>query len=98
MTKIKVDKIEVGDEYYFTDTRFKYIDLFEVSTSKERINKIIGNTFSTKNAGWEYETQRFIGFTTKEEAKKYLIKKIKERKKQINKEYRKAIKKLEFND
>jgi protein-disulfide isomerase len=57
-------------------------------------NHIIGSEYSTKNEGDKYEQRRFIGFKTEEEAKKYLIKQIKQRKKQIDEAYREALTKL----
>jgi len=91
MRTIKTNKIKVGEEYFFPDTDFTYSALFKVRVNKERINKIIVGEFSTRNIGDKYEKQRFIGFKTELECKKYLIKKIKERKKQIVAEYNKAI-------
>lgn len=92
--KINVKKIKVGESYYFADTWFTYVSLFKTCVTKERINKIIGGDFSTRNIGDKYEQERFIGFTTEEAAKKYLIKRIKERKKGIDAECKNAIKEL----
>ena len=92
--KIKTNKIKVGEEYFFIDTDFTYPELFNGSIKKERINKIIDGEFSTRNVGDKYERQRYIGFTTEKEATEYLIREIKDRKKQIDNEYKKTIQEL----
>lgn len=92
--RIKASKIKAGEEYFFPDTEFNYSKQFETRVTKERINQVIGSQFSTRNIGDRYERERVIGFTTEQEANRYLIQRIKERKKQIDTEYREAIKKL----
>ena len=77
--------------YYFPDSDFSYGNLFKASVRKERINKIFGSEFSTRNEGERYERERFIGFTTEHEARQYCIKKIKERLKQIKADAKQAI-------
>jgi len=89
--KIKANKIKVGEEYFFPDNNFTYVSLFKVEIRKERINKIIGREFSTKNVEDRYEKERVIGFETELEARKYLIKQIKDRKKSIDEEYKTAL-------
>ena len=91
MSKISAKKIKVGESYFFPNTDFTYTPLFRVKVTKERINKIIDGEFSTRNEGDKYEQQRYTGFTTEDEAKKYLIKQIKERLKDIEAEAKMSI-------
>jgi len=95
MKKINVKRVKVGKSYFFTNNYFEYPDLFRTSIRLEKIYRIIGSDFSTKNDGDEYEHIRFFGFNTENDAKKYLIKQIKERVKDIIIESKKAIKLLE---
>lgn len=95
MAVIKAKNIKVGEQYFFPDTHFDYSRLFKVSISVERINKVFSDgDYTTKNLGDTYEKERVIGFKTKEEAQRYLVKRIKERLKDIEKEATEEIKKL----
>lgn len=86
MAYIKTKNIKIGEEYYFVDTDFKYGTIKMPIISKQKINKIIGNKYSTKNDGDRYEVERFIGFKTETEAYKYALKQLKQYKQWINKE------------
>jgi hypothetical protein len=91
MKPIKAKNIKVGEKYFFPDTDFQYVELFKTSITLETINKIIGDEYSTKRDGSRYENQRYFGYKTIQEARNHLIKRIKERKKSIDKEYKEAI-------
>jgi hypothetical protein len=81
MKYIKTKNIKVGEEYYFVDDDFRYNPVLKPIVSKQRINKIIGNQYSTKNPGDRYEVERIIGFKTQKEAIEYAIKQVKEHRK-----------------
>lgn len=95
MKYIKAKNIKVGENYYFVDDDFHYSNVRCPRVSKERINKIIGNEYSTKNDGDRYEVQRFIGFKTEAEAVKYSIRELKQFKKWLLDDVNKVIKSQE---
>ena len=77
MGTIKVKNMKVGEKYYFVDTEFHYNPVKMPVISEERINKIIGGDFSTKNEGDRYERVRVMAFKTEREAKQYALKELK---------------------
>jgi len=95
MKKVKVSKMNVGDEYYFVDTRFIYSGVPLPTINKEKVHRIVGNQFSTKNDNWIYEVERFEAFSTEDDAKKYAIKKLNEYKQYWMGEFKKSIKLLQ---
>lgn len=94
MKKLNAKTVKLGEIYYYPYTHFKYTGLFETYISKAKVYRIVDGQFSSRNEGDQYEVIRGIAYKDESQAKKYLIKQIKERLKQIKEEAKLAISKL----
>lgn len=94
MKTINAKKVKVGNSYFFPNTHFDYGSQFITQVEKAKVYRVISGDFSTKNDGDKYEVERVFGFENEIDAKKYLVKQIKERVKNLRKEALVEIKKL----
>lgn len=93
--KVRAKQAKVGEKLFFPDMKLKHgIIPNNFSIELCRVNKIIDWEFSTRNDGDRYEVVRTYGFRTREGAKKDLLKKVINYRKNINKEIKELINKL----
>jgi hypothetical protein len=88
------NKVKVGEQYFFVDNDFKYIDIPSPIISKETIYRVIDGEFSTKEENDKYEKVRHMAFVNEEDAKRYAIRELKDYKKYLIKAVQVAINNL----
>jgi hypothetical protein len=98
MKHLNAKSVKLGEEYFYPDTHFTYSKLFDTYISKAKVYRIADGQYSSRNDGDRYEVMRVIAYKNETDAKKYLVKRIKERLKQIKKEAEFAITQLTHND
>ena len=92
MKQLTYKDVNVGESYFFVDVSCKYPSP-KVYISKAKVNKKITGDFSTRNDDDRYEVVRVFAYPTEEDAKKRVVKELKDYKKYITKDIDEVIKK-----
>ena len=94
-TYLRGNEIKVGERYFFVNTDFHYVSVPEPIIRERTIFRIVGDDFSTREKGDQYEVERTMAFETKDLAIQRAIKELKAYSKYMNEEIIKAIKAIQ---